>query len=67
MSKFIVELKKDNKEEEKQNLIKGFAKTLNLIQSYSYEVSTILQIFSKLNTIIEDLLDLIKNIITQRK
>ena len=67
MSKFIVELKKDNKEEEKQNLIKDFAKTLNWIQSYSYEVSTILQIFSKLNTIIEDLLDLIKNIITQRK
>ena len=67
MSKFIVELKKDNKEEEKQNHIKDLAKTLNRIQNYSYEVTTILQMFSKLNTIIEDLLDLIKNIITQRK
>ena len=63
MLKYIVELKKDNKKEEKQNHIKDLAKTLNWIQCYSDEITTILQMFSKLNTIIEDLLDLIKNVI----
>ena len=59
--KFLVLLKEqENKEEIEENPMKKIAKIINWIQCYKDEITTILQMFSILSLIVDNLLDKIK-------
>ena len=64
--KYIVYLKYENHVIGETISLEDLAKILNWVQSYSYEIKIILQMFSKINTIILDLFHLIENIIESK-
>ena len=64
--KYMVYLKNEYQEIEPKISLRDLAKILNWIQSYRDEITIILKMFSKLNTIIIDLFQLIQNIIETR-
>ena len=66
MLKYLVNLKYENNNNESEPL-RNFSNKMNWIQCYSIEITTILQMFSKLNKIIKGVFGQIKQIIEKRK